>query len=217
MDFVTELLQRYGYPSLFLLGLVEFLGAPVAAAPILLVVGASAAAGTINPVVAVAAVAAGGLLGESTWFSVARWRGKRLVDFACGLASNPNMCVVGFAERVRRSGGVLLVVAKFLPAGGSVPAFAAGLAGTGYRRFLVFDALALVLWSSLYIAAGGWFRDEIRAVVEWATAEATWIVAILALFFLAALSWRAIKVRRHRALHAAHARAEARAARPSLA
>ena len=216
MDFITELLQQYGYPSLFLLGLVEFLGAPMATAPILLVVGASAAAGTINPVAAVVAVAAGGLLGESTWFSVARWRGKRLVDFACGLASNPNMCAIGFAERVRRSGGLLLIVAKFLPAGGSVPAFAAGLAGTAYRRFLVFDALALVVWSGFYIAAGGLFRDEIRALLEWAAAQAAWIVAILVLLFFAALSWRAIKVRRHRGLHAAHARMEARAARPSL-
>ena len=135
MDFITALLQQYGYPILFALGLVEFLGAPVATAPVLMVVGALAAAGMINPVAAIAAVVVGALIGESTWFSVARWRGKGLMDLACGLASNPKMCVVSFARRLRRSGAGVLIVAKFLPAGGSVPAFAAGLAGTGYRRF----------------------------------------------------------------------------------
>ncbi len=36
MDFVTELLNQYGYPILCLLGLVEFLGVPVATSPVLL-------------------------------------------------------------------------------------------------------------------------------------------------------------------------------------
>ena len=46
VDFVTEFLNQYGYPILFLLGLVEFLGVPVATSPVLLLVGASAATQT---------------------------------------------------------------------------------------------------------------------------------------------------------------------------
>ncbi|MGB5523851.1 MAG: hypothetical protein WBM96_14885 [Polyangiales bacterium] len=48
MDFVTELLNQYGYPILFLLGLVEFLGVPVATSTVLLLVGASAAGGLVG-------------------------------------------------------------------------------------------------------------------------------------------------------------------------
>ena len=84
MDFVTELLNQYGYPILFLLGLVEFLGVPVATSPVLLLVGASAAGGMINPVGAIAAVTFGALISESIWFTAARWRGDRLVNVACG-------------------------------------------------------------------------------------------------------------------------------------
>ena len=205
MDFVSDLLQQYGYPILFGLGLIEFLGAPVATAPVLMVVGASAATGVINPVAAIFAVTAGALIGELTWFSVARWRGQRLINLACGLASNPNVCVVGFAQRVRRSGATLLIVAKFLPAGGSVPAIAAGIAGTGYRRFLLFDAVAVLLWGTLYVIAGALLQDEVHAVIAWASANLTPIVGSLLAVFALTLTWRVTKARRHRAMHAAHA------------
>jgi membrane protein DedA with SNARE-associated domain len=204
MDFVTELLQQYGYPILFALGLVEFLGAPVASGAALMVVGAFAVQGAINPVAAIAAVAFGALVGESTWFSVARWRGKRLIDLACGLASNPRMCVVSFAQRLRRSGPAVLIIAKFLPAGGSVPAFAAGLVGTPYRRFLLFDGIAVLLWSTFYVLAGGIFQEEVHAIVEWAASRATWIMSALVVLFVVALVWRVIKTKRHRVFHAAH-------------
>lgn len=96
MDFITEQLQQFGYPVLFVLGLLELLGAPVATTAVLLAVGAAALEGAIHPLIAILAAAAGGLVGECTWFGLARWRGERLLDITRGLASNPNECVLGF-------------------------------------------------------------------------------------------------------------------------
>jgi membrane protein DedA with SNARE-associated domain len=91
MEHFAELFLTYGYPMLFLLGIVEFLGMPIAAAPVLMVVGAASMAGVLNPVLAVGSVVMGALLTESFWFGLARWRGGRLLDVACGLASNPSV------------------------------------------------------------------------------------------------------------------------------
>jgi membrane protein DedA with SNARE-associated domain len=100
------------------------LGVPIAAAPVLMVVGAASVDGILDPVLAVGSVAVGALLTESAWFGLARWRGRRLLDVACGLASNPNVCALSFRNRVRKSGAGILIAAKFIPGSGSVPAFA---------------------------------------------------------------------------------------------
>jgi membrane protein DedA with SNARE-associated domain len=191
---------------LFLLGIVEFLGAPIAAAPVLMVVGAASIAGVLNPVLAVGSVAVGALLSESAWFGLARWRGRRLLDVACGLASNPNVCVLSFRDRMRKSGAGILIAAKFIPGSGSVPAFAAGLSRFDYRRFVLFDTAALLLWSTAYVLVGGVFHAQVGAVAQGVSTHFAWVSGGVSALFVAAVAWRIHKVRRHRAMHAKHAK-----------
>jgi len=205
MEHFAELFQTYGYSMLFVLGIVEFLGAPVATAPILMVVGAASVDGIIDPVLAVGAVALGALLTESGWFGLARWRGKRLLDVACGLASNPSVCALSFRSRVRKSGAGILIVAKFVPGSGSVPAFAAGLSGLDYRRFALFDAVALLLWSTLYVTVGGVFHAQVEALAQGVSTHFAWVSVGVTVLFIVAFAWRVRKARRHRTLHAKHA------------
>ena len=203
MEHFAELFQTYGYSMLFVLGIAEFLGAPIAAAPILIVVGAASVDGTLNPVFAVGSVALGALLTESAWFGLARWRGRHLLKVACGLASNPNVCALSFRNRVRKSGAGILIAAKFIPGTGSVPAFAAGLSGLDYRRFGLFDAAALLLWSTLYVAVGGVFHAQVEALVQGASTHFAWVGAAVTVLFVVAFAWRVQKARRHRVMHAA--------------
>jgi len=203
MEHFAELFQIYGYSMLFVLGIAEFLGAPIAAAPILIVVGAASVDGTLNPVFAVGSVALGALLTESAWFGLARWRGRHLLKVACGLASNPNVCALSFRNRVRKSGAGILIAAKFIPGTGSVPAFAAGLSELDYRRFALFDAAALLLWSTLYVAVGGVFHAQVEALVQGASTHFAWVGAAVTVLFVVAFAWRVQKARRHRVMHAA--------------
>ena len=204
MEQFTELFQTYGYPMLFLLGIVEFSGAPIAAAPVLMVVGAASIAGVLSPVLAVGSVAMGALLTESAWFALARWRGRRLLDVACGLASNPNVCVLSFRDRVRKSGAGILIAAKFIPGSGSVPSFAAGLSGLDYRRFVLFDSLALLLWSAVYVLVGGVFHAQVETLAEGVSTHFAWISGGLSAIFVLAFAWRIHKARLHRSMHARH-------------
>jgi len=218
MEHFAELFQIYGYSMLFVLGMAEFLGAPIAAAPVLMVVGAASVDGTLNPVFAVGSVAMGALLTESAWFGLARWRGRRLLKVACGLASNPNVCALSFRNRVRKSGAGILIAAKFIPGTGSVPAFAAGLSGLDYRRFALFDAAALLLWSTLYVTVGGVFHAQVEALVQGASTHFAWLGAGVTVLFVVAFAWRVQKARRHRVMHVKHAapRQEVEAAAPHV-
>ena len=204
MEHFAELFQNYGYSMLFVLGIAEFLGVPIAAAPVLMVVGAASVDGTIDPVLAVGSVALGALLTESAWFGLARWRGRRLLDVACGLASNPNVCALSFRNRVRKSGAGILIAAKFIPGSGSVPAFAAGLAGLDYRRFALFDAAALLLWSTLYVTVGGVFHAQVEVLAQSVSTHFAWVGVGLSILFVVAFAWRVHKARRHRAMHVKH-------------
>ena len=204
MEHFAELFQTYGYSMLFVLGIAEFLGVPIAAAPVLMVVGAASVDGIIDPVLAVGSVAVGALLTESAWFGLARWRGRRLLDVACGLASNPNVCALAFRNRVRKSGAGILIAAKFIPGSGSVPAFAAGLAGLDYRRFALFDAAALLLWSTLYVTVGGVFHAQVEALTQSVSNHFAWVSVGVSVLFVVAFAWRVQKARRHRVMHAKH-------------
>jgi len=188
MEHFSELFQVYGYSMLFVLGVVEFLGAPIAAAPVLMVVGAASIAGVLNPFLAVGTVAIGALLSESVWFGLARWRGRRLLDVACGLASNPSVCVLSFRDRVRKNGAGILIAAKFIPGSGSVPAFAAGLSGFDYRRFVLFDALGLLLWSTAYVVVGGVFHTQVAALAQGVSTHFAWVGGGLFVLFVVAVA-----------------------------
>ena len=68
------------------------------------------------------------------------------------------------AEQLEKRGGLLLVTARFIPGGRTAITISSGLTEQPYRRFLLFDALACLLWAS-YAAvpafiAGDRFKDD---------------------------------------------------------
>jgi membrane-associated protein len=72
---------------------------------------------------------------------------------------------VSFAEeQLRRRGGTIIVVSRFIPGGRTATMLSAGVVGLAWRRFAAFDVVACVLWAS-YASLIGWvggraFADE---------------------------------------------------------
>ncbi|MFW5876852.1 MAG: DUF547 domain-containing protein [Myxococcota bacterium] len=196
-------LDAYGYLVVFAVGLAEFGGVPIASTPILLALGAFVATGTLNPVATVTAAALGGLVGDSLWYGLARWRGHRLVDLACGLATNPGGCVLKVKDRILRTGPLFLIPAKFLPAASNLTAAASGLSGLSARRFFAYDGTALVLWAGVHIALGAAFSSQIAVVLDWMVRFLDWVVGLAAALVLLAFVWRWAKIRMHARVHRA--------------
>ncbi|MDZ7780802.1 MAG: hypothetical protein U5R14_12840 [Gemmatimonadota bacterium] len=119
MDALIAFMGSHGYVALYVLGIAEFAGLPVASTPLVVAAGAIAASGVLNPFGVVAAVVAGGLTSDLAWFGLARWRGSAIVDSACGLSSNPKVCVLAVSSRISRVGAGYLLLGKFIP--GSPP------------------------------------------------------------------------------------------------
>jgi len=191
----------WGYGALFLLGLLEFGGVPVGAIAILLATGALASDGALGFTGAVVATAAGGLAADLGWLSLARWRGDRIVDVACGLSANPASCVLSVRARVARFGAPYIVAAKFVPGTAALVAAAAGMAGFRAGRFAMLDGFALVSWASLWLGLGWKFADRIGAVLQWIAPRWHAALVIILVVLSLLLLLRVAKARLHRARH----------------
>ncbi len=117
MEPLALMLECYGYLLLFVVGFLEYAGAPIASIAVLVVAGALAAMGGIPLPGIVLAAALGGLTSDLIWYAAARTRGQRLVDVVCGLATNPMACVTVIERRIRAVGPLYLLPSKFIPGG----------------------------------------------------------------------------------------------------
>ena len=201
MEAARLLLEGYGYWLLLAVGFAEFAGLPIASVPVLIVAGAAAAEGAISLPAAALAAALGGLLADTTWYSLSRWRGQQLVDTVCNLSSNPRSCVLSIANQLEKVGPMYVLPSKFVPGTGNLVAASAGLAGLRPSAFLSADAVALGLWSVVYLGLGYLLEGQVAATVDWVAGFAGVAAAVAAALILGAIVWRFVRAGMHREGH----------------
>ncbi|MEV6696871.1 VTT domain-containing protein [Streptomyces sp. NPDC051453] len=121
--------------------------------------GTGAAAGQVTHEVPsilalILSAATASVLGDLVAYRIA-WRGGERLDRAIARSRR----LTSAQERLggalaRSSGGILVVIARFAPAGRSIVSFAAGTAHRRVREFLPWSALAGVAWAGYSVALG---------------------------------------------------------------
>ena len=117
----------------------------------------------IEPEIALPAVlgvaAAGAFSGDSVSYALGRFGGRpaqrRFFD-----GPYARRAVRWSCDQLRRRGGLILVVARFVPGGRTGATFTSGLTTFPYRKFAAFTGLAAVLWA-LYAVLLGYFGGRI--------------------------------------------------------
>ncbi|MEV4915768.1 VTT domain-containing protein [Streptomyces tirandamycinicus] len=115
------------------------------------------------------------VLGDLVAYRLARRGGERL-DRAIARSRRLVAARERLGAALSRGGGLLVVIARFAPAGRSVVSLGAGAAHRKVREFLPWSALAAVAWAG-YSVGLGWFGGQ------WL--GATWVgvaVSVAALF-----------------------------------
>src|SRR5476649_614628 len=109
------LLQQYGVLIVFAVVLVEQIGLPIPAFPLLIVAGALSVDGDTSwlSVLVVSMVAC--LISDYVWFRAGRYYGKRILKLLCRISLSPDYCVSQTEDNFNRWGPKALVVAKFIP------------------------------------------------------------------------------------------------------
>jgi membrane protein DedA with SNARE-associated domain len=184
------MVSQYGLYVVFCIVLLEQLGAPIPAIPVLVIAGALAVNGDLNVLSVFAAALAGCLLGDGAWYVAGRLRGHRVLRLLCQLSLSPDSCVRGTESLFTRWGVGTLVVAKFIPGLSTIAPPLAGAIRLGPTTFIVFDGIGAVVWSAAAIAAGWIFHAEIDAVLTWMGRMGGYAAIIVTSLLAVYLGWR---------------------------
>ncbi|MET8414362.1 VTT domain-containing protein [Streptomyces sp. NPDC005098] len=190
-------------------GVLVITAATAAAAGTTSVAGAAGSAGEVPQVPSLLALilsaATASVLGDLVAYRLA-WRGGDRLDRAIARSRRLTTAQERLGAALSRGGGILVVIARFAPAGRSVVSLGAGAAHRKVKEFLPWSALAGVAWAG-YSVGLGYFGGQWLGTTWLGTA-----VSVLALFMAGALA--AFLMRRPAAAAATSATAGAAASAP---
>ena len=146
LEQAADFLIRHGYTVLFGWVLLEQLGLPIPAAPLLIAAGALARAGKMNLTFAVTVAFIAVILADLFWYSLGRYRGGRILKLLCRISLEPDSCVRRTENLFVRHGVRSLLVAKFIPGLNTAAPSLAGVFRMPVGRFLIFDSQGGFLW-----------------------------------------------------------------------
>jgi membrane protein DedA with SNARE-associated domain/rhodanese-related sulfurtransferase len=190
MNALIELLLRHGALVVFVATLLARVGAPVPAAPLMVVAGGLSLAGGPSAAAAFSLAVVANVLGDAAWFWAGRAYGSRVLGLLCRWSLSPDSCVRQSESLIARWGASSLVAAKFVPGVSVVAAPMTGAAGMSVARFVAYDALAGAIWSAAFLGLGLVFSDQVQELLG-AMAEAGLLaLAALVLALAGFVAWR---------------------------
>src|SRR5881396_1362457 len=175
-----DFLIHHGLAVLFGWVLVEQIGVPIPAMPLLLAAGALAGAGQLNFFASLLFAVLGALTSDSVWFQLGRHKGIKILQLLCRISLEPDSCVRRTEGIFSKQGARSLLLAKFLPGLGLVTPPLAGVFRMRFRRFLFFDAIGSALWACAFLGVGYAFSGEIERVAARLASLGGWLLVLMA-------------------------------------
>jgi membrane protein DedA with SNARE-associated domain/rhodanese-related sulfurtransferase len=171
MALPEHILLMYGYLLLFAWVLIEQMGIPLPATPVLLAAGALSAENEISFPLALLSSLVAALIADSVWFHIGRRYGHVVMRVLCKLSLEPTICVRRTQESYGRRRALTLMIAKFVPGLATLAPPVAGQNGMPYANFLLFDGIGATLWIGTLLVAGRLFGDLLHhdpRMLDWA-------------------------------------------------
>jgi membrane protein DedA with SNARE-associated domain/rhodanese-related sulfurtransferase len=147
--------------------LVQQLGAPIPATPVLMLAGAHAAADPLYGLYALGLAIVASAIGSLPWFWAGQRYGYRVLKLVCRISLSQDSCVRQTENLFQRYGAAALVAAKFIPGLARVGPPLAGTFRFGTAGFLLFYGAGNALWAGAGLLAGLVLHDEIGWLMDW--------------------------------------------------
>jgi membrane protein DedA with SNARE-associated domain len=164
----TELVANasgWAYAILFILAFLDALIPVVPSETSVITAGVVASSGDLSLMLVVVFAAAGAVAGDNAAYFVGQRFGPRINERF--FSSEKAKKRVKWAHRqVEERGGELIVVARFIPGGRTVIMLSAGTLGYPWRKFIVFDVAAGLVWA-LYASSLGYFGGHAFEDAPW--------------------------------------------------
>jgi membrane protein DedA with SNARE-associated domain len=193
MEDALQILLQHGYWVVFGASLLEQMGAPVPAMPILLAVGAMSRSGHFSLTLAIPAAVAGSLAADLAWYTMGRYHGHFFLGLICRLSAAPGSCVQRSKDLFGRHGSPILLVSKFVPGFSATAIPLAGAERMGLMRFLLFDGVGAVLWAGGYMSVGYLFSSQLERVAGPASRFGMTLTVWIALVVTVIFAWKRVQ------------------------
>lgn len=198
VDWVEPVFVSAGYLIIAGAVLMErsiFVGLIVPGDLILALGGVYASKGKLNlaAVICIGIVAA--IIGESIGYALGRRYGIRLIKripLVGRLATQLEMS----QDYFKRHGGKTVAIGRYATAAGAFIPFTAGVAKMPYRRFLLFDVPAIVVWAVGISIFGYAFGQNLGFVDKVLSSFGYGVLALLILIFGGRFAWKRYRDRR---------------------
>ena len=161
MTQLTLTVLTYGLPLIFGIVLLEQLGAPIPAIPVLVVAGALSVDSGLSAWQVLFVAIGASLVADSVWFLLGRAQGHRILKTLCRISLSPDSCVRQTESVFERWGMPSLLVAKFIPGFSTVAPPMAGATRARFGEFLLYDAGGALLWAGAGVIGGMVFHRAI--------------------------------------------------------
>jgi membrane protein DedA with SNARE-associated domain len=149
----------WSYPLIFSVAMVDAFFPVVPSETVVIIGGNLAASGDLNLALVILLGAAGAAVGDNISYGIGTLVGERTVKrWFSGEKSQRRL---QWAERMLdERGAYIILIARFIPGGRVAVTFSSGYIPTfPWRRFVIYDAVACLLWAS-YAALLGYFGGK---------------------------------------------------------
>ena len=197
MGFVVDLIREYGFGIVFLNVLIEQLGAPIPAYPVLVVTGALEGASLARLLWLTVIAVTAALIADVFWYHAGKTYGHRVLGRICRISLSPDACIRQTESVYGRWGAKSLLVAKFVPGFASIASALAGVVGTPLRTFVLFDTLGALIWVGSAVFLGSLFSSTVQDLLDVLTALGKWgllLISIAFVVFVARKWWQRQRV-----------------------
>ena len=183
MQELIRLTSQYGLLLVFSGVLLETIGIPLPAMPLLIVAGALAVGGSLSVAGIFAAALLAVLLGDVAWYLAGRRFGHHVLKTLCRISLSPDSCVRQTETLYERWGGRMLLVAKFVPGLSTVAPPLAGAMRLGPAAFLAYAGAGALLWIGVSVGAGALLHAQIEEAGQYLARFGAVAVPALAVAF----------------------------------
>ena len=170
MDFFDQFVQWvsgawWTYPLIFAVSTIDAFFPVVPSEATVITAGVVAGAGDLSLPLVIACAAAGAIVGDNICYFLGSWLGERRAKELFARNEKLRGAFDWASRQVQVRGFYLIVVARFIPGGRTAVTFSCGFThAMRWRRFIVADVIAGVLWASYAALLGYWggkrFEDQ---------------------------------------------------------
>jgi membrane protein DedA with SNARE-associated domain len=152
---LAAVLDHYGYPAVAAFVLLEDFGVPLPGETILIAAAGYAGAGRLNVVLLGVLAVVAAVIGDNIGFAIGHFGGRPLAEQYGKYVLLTRARLDRAEEFVRRHGGWIVTIARFVEGLRQANGIVAGIARLPWKRtFLPFNVLGAVLWVGVWITVG---------------------------------------------------------------